>query len=302
MVTMEELSHLIPEVQSTARLPAEERLRHIGAERWIGYGRAQAGLARLEGLLKGPAKQRVPNLLIIGPTHNGKSMLVEKFRRRHSGMTPPSADMEAIPVLVVQMPSEPSVLRFYALLLLALGAPLRPRVRLSDVEPLALNLLRSVGVRMLVIDELHNVLAGNSNTRREFLNLIRFLGNSLRVPIVGVGTHEAYLAIRSDPQLENRFEPFVLPLWEESDELLSLLASFAAALPLRRRSDIATPDMARYLLTRSEGTLGELVALLTAAAVAAVESGEEILDRRTLLLAEYEGPTERRRTFERELA
>jgi hypothetical protein len=199
---MEELSHLIPVAQATARLSAEERLRHIRAERWIGYGRAQAGLARLEALLNGPAKQRVPNLLIIGPTHNGKSMLVEKFRRRHLGMAPPSADVETIPVLVVQMPSEPSVLRFYALLLLALGAPLRPRVRLSDVEPLALNLLRSVGVRMLVIDELHNVLAGNSTTRREFLNLIRFLGNSLRVPIVGVGTHEAYLAIRSDPQLE----------------------------------------------------------------------------------------------------
>ncbi|MGZ8219143.1 hypothetical protein [Methylomagnum sp.] len=41
---------------------------------------------------------------------------------------------------------------------------------------------------------------------------------------------------------------------------------------------------------------------MTAAAVAAVESGEEAIDRRTLLLAEYAGPTERRRAFERELA
>jgi hypothetical protein len=55
---------------------------------------------------------------------------------------------------------------------------------------------------MLVIDELHNVLAGRSDKRREFLNLIRFLGNQLRIPLVGVGTREAYLAIRSDDQLE----------------------------------------------------------------------------------------------------
>jgi Bacterial TniB protein len=67
---------------------------------------------------------------------------------------------------------------------------------------------------MLVIDELHNVLAGRSDKRREFLNLIRFLGNQLRIPLVGVGTREAYLAIRSDDQLENRFEPFVLPRWQ----------------------------------------------------------------------------------------
>jgi hypothetical protein len=44
---------------------------------------------------------------------------------------------------------------------------------------------------MLVIDELHNVLAGRSDKRREFLNLIRFLGNQLRIPLVGVGTREA---------------------------------------------------------------------------------------------------------------
>ena len=63
-------------------------------------------------------------------------------------------------------------------------------------------LLREVGARMLVVDELHNVLAGRGDTRREFLNLLRFLGNELRIPLVGVGTREAYLAVRSDDQLE----------------------------------------------------------------------------------------------------
>lgn len=59
-------------------------------------------------------------------------------------------------MLVVQMPSEPSVIRFYVALLAAMGAPLRPRPRLPEMEQLALALLRKVGVRMLVIDELHN--------------------------------------------------------------------------------------------------------------------------------------------------
>ena len=132
-------------------------------------------------------------------------------------------------------------------------------------------------------------------------NLLRFLGNELRIPLVGVGTRDAYLAIRSDDQLENRFEPMILPLWEANDECCSLLASFAASLPLRRPSAIATPDMARYLLTRSEGTIGELAHLLMAAAVVAVESGEEAINHRTLTMADYVGPTERRRQFEREL-
>lgn len=297
-----DLSHLHPGAQRIAMLPAEERVRHVRADRWIGYTRASDALTTLETLLDMPSKQRMPNLLLIGPTNNGKSMIIEKFRRDHPPVSHP--DREEIPVLTVQMPSDPAVTRFYTAVLAALGAPMRARApRLAELEQLVLRLLRSTGVRMLVIDELHNVLSGReSGARREFLNLLRFLGNELRVPLVGVGTREAYLAIRSDPQLENRFAPLTLPRWEPDDETCTLLASFAASFPLRRPSPIASQDMAAYLLTRSEGTIGELTSLLTDAAIAAIESGEESIDQRTLLLAPYEGPTERRRMFERELA
>jgi hypothetical protein len=271
----------------------------VRADRWIGYTRAAEALDRLEILFGWPARQRMPNLLVIGPTNNGKSMLIEKFRRAHPPVSHP--EHEEIPVLVVQMPSEPSVTRFYTALLAAMGVPLRPRQRLAELEQLALRLLRELGVRMLVIDELHNILAGRGESRREFLNLVRFLGNELRIPLVGAGTREAYLAIRSDDQLEDRFAPLTLPRWEAGEEACSLLASFAASFPLRRPSRIATPEMASYLLTRSEGTIGELAHLLTGAAVEAIESGEEAITQRVLLLAPYTGPTERRRLFEREL-
>ncbi len=295
-----DLSHLYRAAQEIARLPDEERLRYVRADRWIGYPRTTAALERLETLFSWPSKQRMPNLLLIGPTNNGKSMIIEKFRRTHPLIS--HEDREEIPVLVVQMPSEPSVTRFYTALLAALGAPLRTRYRIAELEQLVLRLLRAASVRVLVIDELHNVLGGRSDTRREFLNLLRFLGNELRIPLVGVGIRDAYLAIRADDQLENRFQPFTLPRWEPDDDACSLLASFAAAFPLRRPSAIANPEMASYLLTRSEGTIGELTHLLTDAAVAAIESGEEAINQRALLLAPYAGPTERRRLFERELA
>ncbi|MFW5420954.1 TniB family NTP-binding protein [Nocardiopsis sp. CNT-189] len=294
-----DLSHLHSAAQQIVRLPDTERLRYVRSDRWIGYPRAIEALERLETLLAWPSKQRMPNLLLIGPTNNGKSMIVEKFRRSHPPVSHPGR--EEIPVLAVQMPSEPSVHRFYVALLAALGAPLRSRYRVAELEQLALRLLRSAGVRMLVIDELHNVLGGRGDTRREFLNLLRYLGNELRVPLVGVGTRDAYLAIRSDDQLENRFAPLTLPRWEADADACSLLASFAASFPLRRPSPIASAEMAAYLLTRSEGTIGELTHLLTDAAVAAVESGEEAINQRTLGLAPYAGPSERRRLFEREL-
>ncbi len=292
-----DLSHLMPVAQGLARLPADERIHRLRADRWIGYPRAVEALNRLEALYAWPNKQRMPNLLLVGPTNNGKSMIVEKFRRTHPASS--DADQEHIPVLVVQMPSEPSVIRFYVALLAAMGAPLRPRPRLPEMEQLALALLRKVGVRMLVIDELHNVLAGNSVNRREFLNLLRFLGNELRIPLVGVGTR----CLLGDPL----GRPVGKPLRADDAagvggqrRLLLTAGQLRGFAPAAATSSIATLDMARYLLTRSEGTIGELAHLLMAAAVAAVESGEAI-NHRTLSMADYTGPSERRRQFEREL-
>ncbi|HDW3747870.1 TPA: TniB family NTP-binding protein [Escherichia coli] len=146
-----DLSHLLPAAQGLARLPADERIQRLRADRWIGYPRAVEALNRLEALYAWPNKQRMPNLLLVGPTNNGKSMIVEKFRRTHPASS--DADQEHIPVLVVQMPSEPSVIRFYVALLAAMGAPLRPRPRLPEMEQLALALLRKVDSAALLVDE-----------------------------------------------------------------------------------------------------------------------------------------------------
>ncbi len=131
-----DLSHLLPWAQTIARLPAGERIQRIRADRWIGYPQAVKALTRLETLFDWPAKQRMPNPLLIGPTNNGKSMIIERFRRQHPSES--MADRENIPVLCVQMPSEPSIPRFYTAVLAALGAPTGPRRRVPELEQLAL--------------------------------------------------------------------------------------------------------------------------------------------------------------------
>jgi len=67
-----DLSHLHPAVRQAALLPADQPLAVIRADRWIGYPRASQALARLEALLAWPTRQRMPNMLLIGPTNNGK--------------------------------------------------------------------------------------------------------------------------------------------------------------------------------------------------------------------------------------
>lgn len=294
-----DLSHLRPEVRELATLPAAARLALRPAHRWIGYTRAGQALARLEELLaREPGRLRPRCLLVVGPTNNGKTAIAARFVRDHPAHASADGGHEVIPALLVGMPPAPTVNRLYAALLAALGVPGPLQGRSPDREGFVLRLLRTVGCRIILIDELHNLLAAPAPRGRELLNLLRHLTNELRIPLACLGTREAYLAVRSDDQLENRFEPFLLSPWEDGPELGRLLASFEAVLPLREPSRLGVPAMRGHVLRRSEGTIGEIAALLAAAADAALRAGREHIGAGEIEAADYQPPAARRRLFE----
>ncbi len=293
----DDYAHLHPSVRRFADEDAPSRIRRIRTDRWIGYARAEAVLAALEDLLSFPKRTRMPNLLLVGPTNNGKTMIVEKFRRAHPGTTAgESGDGIALfPVVKVQMPPGPDEGRFFGAILDALGMPFSPRDRIATKQDTVVCVMRSTGTRMLVIDELHNVLSGSAMQQRRLLNLLRWLGNELQIPLVGVGTAEALRAIRSDDQLVNRFEPHPLPLWSDDDEYRRLLSTLEAVLPLRKPSHLADTALGARILSASEGVLGEMIAVVIRAAVRAVDTGAEAISARVIEDTGFIRPSERRR-------
>jgi hypothetical protein len=78
-------------------------------------------------------------------------------------------------------------------------------------------------------------------------------------------------------------------------DYLRLLASFEIALPLEHRSALAKSGLAVDILSRSEGTIGEISALLCGAALAAIERGTERITAVELDRCGYLAPSERRR-------
>ena len=289
-------SHLLPQVRSLADAPAEIRIQRIRADRWIGYARAEAALAAMDDLLTFPKRTRMPNLLLVGPSNNGKTMIVEKFKRDHLHDTMDASEGAiSVPVLKVQMPPAPDERRFFAAVLEALGAPDRNNDRLAAKQDIAMRMLRATDVRLLVIDEVHNILSGSRAQQRRFLNLLRWLGNELQIPLVAVGTAEALRAIQSDDQLANRFTPFGLPPWRHDAEYLRLLNTLEAMLPLRERSGMEEQVFAQKLLNAAEGILGEVVGLVTTAAAAAVAAGEERIRIERIDDIGFIPPRERRR-------
>ena len=288
-------SHLIEPARRKLELPDAERIAAIKSERWIGYTRAKQILDKLEDLMVHPKTTRMPNILLVGDTNNGKSTIVRRFEQMHPRNDDPNSDSAHVPVLVVQAPPVPDEGRFYNAILESIYAPFRPAGRLDQRQYQTLKLLRMVETRVLVIDEIHHVLAGSTNRQRTFLNTVKYLGNELQISIVGVGTHDAFNAINTDPQLSNRFEPAVLKPWALDNEYLKLLTSFERMLPLKLPSELSTPKMAARLHGMTEATIGELATLLKRAAARAIKDKTERIDFDILDSVMWVTPSQRRR-------
>ena len=293
------MSHLNESTAKLLELSNAERIEKIRSPRWIGYPRAKNILAKLDDLLVYPRSHRMPNLLVVGDTNNGKTMLVQRFCAQHPAKDNPSGNGIQVPVLFVQAPPVPEEGRFYNAILELLFAPYKPNDRVDKKQSQVIKLLKYVGLRMLVIDEIHHIMAGNLNKQRTFLNVIKYLGNELQIPIVAVGTRDAFRALQTDPQLANRFEPALLARWDFDTDFLRLLASFERMLPLRAPSNLHETGLATKLFSMCEGYIGELSRLLTAASVQAIESGKEQIDEKLLNSLDWVSPSERKRQIDR---
>jgi hypothetical protein len=143
------------------------------------------------------------------------------------------------------MPPVPNEREFYEGLLLSLGSVMPHSLTVGHLRHCFQVLARQMGVRMLIIDEIHTMLAGSFREQRVFLNSIRLLANDLRLPLVYVGTHEAKQALMTDQQLADRFSASKLPLWRDDVAFGQLLASFESITPLRLPSNLRDANVSQ---------------------------------------------------------
>ena len=268
-------AHLTPLAAALLHEPPERRIRAILSGRWVLYPRAKQALGVLNRLVALPRTTRMPSIAIYGDSGMGKTMLMERFCSDHPARFDPEAGVERTPVLALQMAGKPGERRLYVQLLTALGLP-PPGSRASvvDLEQSALRLLRAIGVQVLVIDEVHNILAGSQREQRVVLNTLRFLSNELKLSLVCFGVAEAREAISGDVQLARRFDEFSLKRWSADAEFEALVGSILRNLPLREPSTLSARSL-RRLLQVADGLTSWAFRALNELAVEAIASGRE---------------------------
>ncbi len=291
MTPEEHFPHLTATAAVMADLDDEVRIAYIRRDRFVIHKRAEAVLTELEMLYRMEDAVRPQGRLMVGRSLMGKSTIFDEFLRNHRASDNPEGDAAIVPVLLVQYPDAAKE-GIYPEILSKLNARMPTNSKLQDLRKATVDLLRRVGVRLLLIDELHNVLEGSANAQRKGLNSIKYLMNELRRPVVCAGTVEVLNAIKSDPQMYSRLKRLPLARFEDDADFQELLAGFELLLPLRKPSNLYDEMLSSYIFQASLGVVGEVADLLNSAAIYAIESGIECITEDVIKAVTGQRPTD----------
>ena len=285
-------ARLTPQAAALLEATDEAKIHYLRTDKWFGYPAAIDILEDLESLMAHPDRERMPCRLIIAQTNNGKTNLLKNFVKRYPADPNPEGEAIRLPIIHIQL-VEPDERHLYLQLLKALFQKYPPIATLNARRDHVMNVLQQVRPRMILLDEINTLVNGPVVKQRACLNALKYISNLIRVPIVATGTHEARHVFRAEPQIANRFEPRMLPLWELNGDFKSLLRSFEMTLPLPTPSGLFKKDMPHEIFHRTDGTIGEVAKLIEAAAVHAVRSKADFISKEVLDKCGYVSPSRR---------
>lgn len=283
-------AHLDAAVASLLTLSKAERIEAILCDRFVHHERANALIEECNYLALRPRSLRPRGLLICGLSNAGKTAFSEALSRSLESLPPTAQQPATLPYVLISVVSARDAGEIMLRFLEALGCPAADRYTAAHRQRKAFQLAKLAQVRALIVDELQDLV--NITPRQRVLTLLALKGimNSLRLPIIALGTPEAQVALQADPHLNARFDFRDLPVWECDDYLAHFLEAYESSLPLERRSHLSSLPMMRLIIRSTGGSLGDMVMRLQTAAALAVESGEERITEALFRRSQFEFP------------
>lgn len=267
--------------------------RDLYEDRFFLYPEAKAITEHLDRLVAWPDVDRRPSALIVADSNGGKMALLKHFASKHPRDLNETGDAARIPVLWTEAPPRANLTSYFVSILQGLGASFNERSSGIVLEQQALGLIRECGVKVIVIDELHNLIKFSPVAYGQFLNMIRHLSTALRTSVVAAGLPQVEQALFHDAQLANRFRTFRLEPWGVDLRTARMVMSYERALGFAGESELGRHEVLTFLATRTEGLLGEIITLLRAGAEVARERKEDVISYAALQAADYVPPVDR---------
>lgn len=250
--------HLSPKARAVVAETAEYRKCYVRREIWIPHEAGESALARLEEFVREPKSRDMPVGFITGAAGTGRRMVLQRLSDLHEGR-----------VLLISVPDIYQERRLALSILKATGfpapAPWRCDVwRLLEVVTAA---LRQSDIRVVCVLNADQIAYSG---RQKCLGLLRRFKEEGRVGLVFRGARPAKRILRSDPDLAEGVELFVLKRWGVQKSSAVTIARTLRELPLRLPTVIDEALM-QAIFESTAGVPGRVFNLLRNAAVIAID-------------------------------
>ena len=271
----------------------------------------------------GPAGARRGHVLDGNPTI-GKSTIVKTFgrdhelelRRRHPERFD-EACRDYIPVVYVSIPASATPKMLSMQFAEYLGLPVRSKANVTDVTNAVLKALQICGTTIVIIDDIHFLDCSQKDGKLANDHL-KYLANHCAATFIYAGVNVEDTSLFSEgtsdraTQTSGRFtllqvRPFGEVLLSGDDTIdaardqatqwARVVRSMEDALALYSHQPGTLTKEWMYLLQRTQGRISSLSGLIRAAAITAIETGAERIDRTLLetIAADWTAETEYQR-------
>lgn len=211
------------------------------------------------------------HLRLLGQPGVGKTFLLEQYAGDHPRVE--ALDRITVPVLVVSIPSAPTLKGLYHAILNALGVRVVDGHNLESLRFRVVTLIRNLGVELLLLDEINHLLdRGRRRSHEAVTDGLKQLIDSIEVPTVFAGAVRSKQLFDTNAQLRSRVTAThtMLPfdLGARFQELRGFVATWLqGSHPPSQCKWMSSPDLATRIFYATDGMPRQLVQFLDAVPV-----------------------------------
>lgn len=278
--------NLAPQFRKYLEMSDEERIYFIQKDKWIDYPLANKVLLKMQDIFNAPKSIRSRGMLLYGDSNNGKTAILKKFYRDFSKEEYIDEDGDLIhlmPIVYVISESSSDESVMFSKILSAMNVPVNHKEKVTKKKEEVIYNLGIMKTKLIIIDEIQNVLQGPYNKMTQLITSLKTLNNTTAIPIILAGTQDAMSAISIDNQTKSRFKPLELPNWNNDKNFSRFITTIEAMLPLKQASNLyQNYELLTYLHELSNGCIGEVIDILKDASIYAIRTKSERITKKEI--------------------
>jgi len=278
--------NLAPQFRKYLEMSDEERIYFIQKDKWIDYPLANKVLLKMQDIFNAPKSIRSRGMLLYGDSNNGKTAILKKFYRDFSKDEYIDEDGDLIhlmPIVYVISESSSDESVMFSKILSAMNVPVNHKEKVTKKKEEVIYNLGIMKTKLIIIDEIQNVLQGPYNKMTQLITSLKTLNNTTAIPIILAGTQDAMSAISIDNQTKSRFKPLELPNWNNDENFSRFITTIEAMLPLKKASNLyQNYELLTYLHELSNGCIGEVIDILKDASIYAIRTKSERITKKEI--------------------